>query len=102
VPTPANFFVLVDEQADSINDGSFVVDANPTATGWVDLPASYHDGAGSFSFAQGHAEAHKWKSKVTKLPVRYGLFPEYPFSSDLPNGPLDAAWAESHATVGVW
>ena len=27
---------------------------------WRDLPASYHNGCGSFSFADGHSEVHKW------------------------------------------
>ena len=43
---------------------------NPDATGaltgtanggnWIDFPASWHDGGGTFSFADGHAELHKW------------------------------------------
>ena len=43
---PANTWVTVDEQADSINDGFFVVDLNAGA--WGDIPASYHGGACGF------------------------------------------------------
>ena len=61
-PGPANVFVMLDEQADSINDAVFML--NPgwsrTAEAWRDLPASYHNGSGSLSFADGHSEIHKW------------------------------------------
>ena len=35
---------------------------------WTDLPASYHNGAASFSFADGHAETHRWRFASTKPP----------------------------------
>jgi prepilin-type processing-associated H-X9-DG protein len=34
----------------------------------VDYPADYHNFATSFSFADGHAEVHKWKDGRT-IPV---------------------------------
>ncbi|MCZ7637068.1 MAG: type II secretion system GspH family protein [Verrucomicrobia bacterium] len=52
VPQPSMTWVTVDEHPDSINDGFFVCD---NATQWGDLPASYHNGACGFSFADGHA-----------------------------------------------
>ncbi|EEF62997.1 hypothetical protein Cflav_PD5632 [Pedosphaera parvula Ellin514] len=36
---------------------------------WEDVPASYHDGACGFSFADGHAEMHKWQDETTKAPI---------------------------------
>ena len=60
VPQPSMTWLTVDEHPDSINDGFFVVNIDPS--GWGDLPASYHGGACGFSFADGHAEIHKWKS----------------------------------------
>ena len=61
-PGPANIFVFLDEHADSINDGTFMVNPGyaPGSEMWRDLPASYHNGCGSFSFADGHSEVHKW------------------------------------------
>jgi prepilin-type N-terminal cleavage/methylation domain-containing protein/prepilin-type processing-associated H-X9-DG protein len=54
-----NTWVFVDEHPDSINDAGFF---NPqTKNSFVDWPASYHNGAGGFAFADGHAEVHKWK-----------------------------------------
>jgi len=38
---------------------------------WDDLPATYHDGACGFAFADGHSEIHKWRMGTTKQPVRY-------------------------------
>ena len=70
IPTPADLFVTCDEHADSINDGLLQADPTPSPGKWNDLPASYHGGAGSFAFADGHAEIHKFKSTVcTILPV---------------------------------
>jgi prepilin-type N-terminal cleavage/methylation domain-containing protein/prepilin-type processing-associated H-X9-DG protein len=58
IPTPDSIFVFLDEHPDSINDGYFLT--NPDQSMWVDLPASYHNGAGTFAFADGHTELHKW------------------------------------------
>ncbi len=71
VPQPAMTWVTVDEHPDSINDGFFIVDIN--ASQWGDLPASYHNGACGFSFADGHAEVHKWRSSTSIYPVRYSF-----------------------------
>jgi prepilin-type N-terminal cleavage/methylation domain-containing protein len=68
VPRPSNFFVIIDEHADRINDGYF--ENNPAnTTSWGDPPASYHGGAGGISCADGHSEIHTWKSATTKIPV---------------------------------
>jgi prepilin-type N-terminal cleavage/methylation domain-containing protein/prepilin-type processing-associated H-X9-DG protein len=73
-PAPANLFVHLDEQGDSINDASFVTTVGSSLTdnpgAWDDLPGSYHNGAGAFSFADGHCEIHKWRVASTCLPVR--------------------------------
>lgn len=65
---PTQIFVFLDEHPDSINDGYFL--NKPEDAEWVDLPASYHNGAGSFSFADGHSEVHRWLSASTKRPAK--------------------------------
>jgi prepilin-type N-terminal cleavage/methylation domain-containing protein/prepilin-type processing-associated H-X9-DG protein len=75
VVNPAITWVTLDEQADSINDGFFTVPHNPDPTEWGDIPASYHNGACGFSFADGHAEIHAWKSATSWVPVRYAFSP---------------------------
>lgn len=70
-PSPSQTFVFLDEREDSIDDGYFGVDmANPIAAEtWVNYPASYHNGAGGFSFADGHAEIKKWRDPRTTPPL---------------------------------
>jgi len=70
-PGPANIFVFLDEQADSIDDLQFMFEPGwaPGSEQWRNLPASYHNRCGSFSFADGHSEIHKWLSgKTVKIP----------------------------------
>lgn len=67
VPNPANTWVTLDEHPDSINDGWFVNDKNIAQ--WSDAPASYHNGACGFSFADGHAEIKKWTSSTSRIKV---------------------------------
>ena len=55
----ANCWVLLDENPWSINDGWFCTDP----LSWVDKPATYHNNACGFSFADGHAEIHKWRDQ---------------------------------------
>ncbi len=79
-PGPSSTFVFLDEREDSINDGYFVVDmaGYPQGPGGaasgarlkiVDFPASYHNGAGGLSFADGHSEIRKWLDPRTKPSV---------------------------------
>jgi prepilin-type N-terminal cleavage/methylation domain-containing protein/prepilin-type processing-associated H-X9-DG protein len=63
VPQPATTWLTVDEHPDSNNDGFFIVPIDPN--NWGDLPGSFHGGACGFSFADGHAEIHKWKSATS-------------------------------------
>jgi prepilin-type N-terminal cleavage/methylation domain-containing protein/prepilin-type processing-associated H-X9-DG protein len=72
-PAPVNLWIMIDEHPDSINDGAFAVQMPRTTadTRWIDVPAKYHNNACGFSFADGHAEIHKW--------VRAGLLPEVKF-----------------------
>jgi prepilin-type N-terminal cleavage/methylation domain-containing protein len=70
VTQPTKVFVILDEQADSINNGQFFM--GPEGDWVVDLPASYHNGAGCFSFADGHSEIHKWRSRsFLNKPVQF-------------------------------
>ncbi|MBM3834412.1 MAG: type II secretion system protein [Verrucomicrobia bacterium] len=51
-------FLFIDEHPDTINDGFFV--NNLDEYKWGNLPASYHNGAASLSFTDGHTEVRKW------------------------------------------
>ena len=89
-------WVFADEQADSINDAMLYYDSTGSINHWIDLPASYHGGAGSFSFADGHAEIRRWREPGTIVPVRYQVgFGTVNFSA----GNRDQAWMKDHTPV---
>jgi len=74
-PSPSMVWVLLDEHPDSINDAAFanqmVTAASLASAHIIDFPASYHNGACGFSFADGHSEIKKWQDKRTVAPVKY-------------------------------
>jgi len=104
IPNPAQLFVTLDEHPDSINDGFLQTDPHTDISQWHpshwnDLPATYHDGAGGFAFADGHSEIHKFKSRVcTILPVTYGPLPNPDLTSDAA-AVQDALWVAARASV---
>ena len=104
--SPANLqtggiFVFLDERSDSINDGLFGVDMSNTGTRdgsgapnpyWiVDYPASYHNGSGEITFADGHTEPHRWLEPTTL--VRLGQ--AKPGSHTTPTD-RDVKWLQDH------
>lgn len=85
IPVAAKIFVFLDEHPDTISDGYFLNKAYYTE--WQRLPASYHDGAASFSFADGHAEMHRWRNASTRKPIN-------PDQVYLPIGPVTGEMAD--------
>ena len=69
IPGPSMTFVALDEREDSINDGSFFTSVNDLSH-ITDVPASYHNGAAGFCFADGHSEIHHWLSAALRAPVQ--------------------------------
>jgi hypothetical protein len=62
-PSPAESWLFLDEHPDSINDpGCF----SPLKAAWLDLPASYHEGACSVVFVDGRAELHQWRGSTIR------------------------------------
>jgi prepilin-type N-terminal cleavage/methylation domain-containing protein len=101
--SPSMCWVTIDENHSTINDGWFVVSANP-ALGpnnftWVDAPASYHKQACGLSFADGHAELKRWRDKYV-LGSAVTLF----MSADsgappVPPGYGDLRWIQERSTA---
>ncbi|MBM3821817.1 MAG: type II secretion system protein [Verrucomicrobia bacterium] len=87
VVSPTKTWLTLDEHPDTINDAFFIADHNGSQ--WGDVPASYHNGACGFSFADGHAEIHKWLSAASKYKVKYSSVPVRNFDAA---GKLDMAW----------
>ncbi|MCL4179375.1 MAG: type II secretion system GspH family protein [Verrucomicrobia bacterium] len=70
-PSPSKAWVMVDEHPDGINDGWLAVRMyTDNRAYWRDLPASYHNGACGFSFADGHSEIKKWVENSTLVPIK--------------------------------
>jgi prepilin-type N-terminal cleavage/methylation domain-containing protein/prepilin-type processing-associated H-X9-DG protein len=90
-PGPANTWLLVDEHPDSINDGWLIPDVADTSR-FVDLPASYHNGACGFVFCDGHSEIHKWHGSTIQ-PVKMVQYNG--FAGD----PGDVAWFVQRSTA---
>lgn len=98
IPRPADIFVFLDEHPDSIDDGYFLNSDKGLSPAWTDLPGSYHDGGGNFSFADGHAEFHRWHNASTKQPSRaYGINPPLPLP--ITDGLQDYSWVLSKMSI---
>jgi prepilin-type N-terminal cleavage/methylation domain-containing protein/prepilin-type processing-associated H-X9-DG protein len=71
VPSPAAAAVIIDEHEKSINEGWFAIDM--AGAGFLDAPATRHDGGFTLSFADGHVEAWKLRDPNSRnwlyLPV---------------------------------
>jgi prepilin-type N-terminal cleavage/methylation domain-containing protein/prepilin-type processing-associated H-X9-DG protein len=98
-PGPTMTFVLLDEREDSINDAFWVTEMagypSASSTKIVDYPASYHNNAAGFSFADGHAEIHKWLDPRTVPKLKRGT--ELSLNVASPNN-LDMVWTREHCT----
>jgi len=92
---PSMTFVFLDEREDSINDGTFSTDEKVTLH-LRDVPASYHGGAGGFSFADGHSEIHKWTAGWITQPIQTGTINDHTFAPGDP-GVGDLQWLQQHA-----
>jgi len=102
IPSAADIFVFLDENPDSINDGYFLNKyprytsaagtylsnggGNSDNASWLHLPATTHAHATSLSFADGHAELHRWLKPTTFLPATAQDY--LPIS--IPSSPVDA------------
>ncbi|MDB6122277.1 MAG: xcpT 2 [Pedosphaera sp.] len=92
-PGPSMTWVLLDEHPDSINDGLFSV--KMTGTTWTDVPASYHNGACGFSFADGHTEIKKWLDANSVQPV----FRINPSAGNQKSSPRDILWLQQRTSA---
>jgi prepilin-type processing-associated H-X9-DG protein len=97
---PVHAYVMIDEHPDSINYGDFAVAMNDgapdAAVMMIDVPASYHNGAGGISFADGHAEIHRWLDPRTRQPIT-GRF--MASSVQASPGNRDMRYLSNHASI---
>jgi prepilin-type N-terminal cleavage/methylation domain-containing protein/prepilin-type processing-associated H-X9-DG protein len=89
IPRASNFWVLIDENPNTINDGYFR--NNMDNANWSDTPATYHNKAGGMSFADGHAEIKRWHDSKMLTATASG------FAKD--SGSDDLTWFNERTTV---
>jgi prepilin-type processing-associated H-X9-DG protein/prepilin-type N-terminal cleavage/methylation domain-containing protein len=97
-PSPAGLYLFLEEDPDSINDGSFAFSMPASAGGtyWVDIPAKYHANANNFSFVDGHVELHTWQMPQGIPNVTFGGF-----SVKTVNNNPDVWWVGTHTSALV-
>ncbi len=96
IRAPAKRWVIMDEHEDSINDAKFGVNLRDRGfrTRFVDWPASYHSGAGSLAFADGHADIHQWRDPRTKQDLTGMDLARLPSP-----GNQDIQWLQQHTSA---
>ncbi len=90
-PGPSDAIVFIDERSDSIDDGYFAIDM--VSAQLPNLPAAYHNRASGITFADGHAEIHKWLDGRTTPPLSTSFLKFQPCP-----GSRDLEWLRLHAT----
>jgi prepilin-type processing-associated H-X9-DG protein len=75
-PSPSHLWVLLDEDAYSINDAAFAI--TMVENKFLDGPGTYHNFAAGIAFADGHSEIHKWKDGRTKWAGARSFSPDNP------------------------
>ena len=99
-PSPSQAWVFIDEREQSIDDGYFLVFLS-TKFGnrpdqWGNLPATYHNNAGGLSFADGHAEIHKWLDPGTLKAIPPNSRPSGAYI-----GPRDVLWTQIRTSAPI-
>src|SRR5262249_16020544 len=103
-PGPTQTILFLDEREDWSYEANLWLDMSgyPNQPALLqingDLPAAYHNGSGSLSFADGHVEARRWSDSRTVPPLLKGSL--VPVASRAQRSPQnrDLAWLQEHAT----
>jgi len=99
-PGPSQLWVFMMEHPNSIAGGVLTVRCleQGAAARIYDYPASYHGGADGLSFADGHAEIHKYLDARTKPPAKWDRGVSLQFNVASPNNP-DVAWLQQRTSA---
>jgi prepilin-type N-terminal cleavage/methylation domain-containing protein len=116
IPNPASIFVFVDEREDAVNWSNFMIDmtgfgpVTPTPSAWTwgpngtsnDMPASYHNHSGGFSFTDGHSELKHWLDSRSCPPIAPAMMlladTGFNYAAAGANN-QDIYWIQLHSTV---
>lgn len=104
VALPSETFLSLDERSDTINDAFFATDMSNTGDYFgmgpsnpfyiIDYPASYHSGAATVSFADGHVAPQAWRAATTLVPLGQAVPRLHTATND-----VDTEWLQAHATT---
>jgi prepilin-type N-terminal cleavage/methylation domain-containing protein len=94
--SPARLFVFQDVHPDSLCMPAFLVYMpGDSVDGFYHYPSSLHRGSGVLTFADGHAEIHRWQDPRTARPVTGSILAHW----DKSPGNRDLDWLRQQATV---
>lgn len=94
---PSEALVFADERDDSIDDGEFAIDM--VGNQIVNLPAAYHGGSGGVTFADGHAEIHRWRTPDVLRSQQAGTQTKKWEFMPVAASNADLIWMRAHGTV---
>jgi prepilin-type N-terminal cleavage/methylation domain-containing protein/prepilin-type processing-associated H-X9-DG protein len=92
----ADAFVFVDERDDAVDDGFFAL--NMEENFMRNFPSDFHGGVGSITYADGHAELHRWRSDELHSPQQSGLATESYNTQMVADSNPDLLWLREHGT----
>ena len=95
--SPSMTFVFIDERDDSIDDGEFLLYL--TMNEIPNFPAAYHAGSGALSFADGHAEMHRYRTAEFQPPQAFGQEAIKKQFTMIPANNIDMLWMRAHLSV---
>jgi prepilin-type processing-associated H-X9-DG protein len=94
---PSDALVFADERDDSIDDGEFAIDM--VANQIVNVPAGYHGGSGGVTFADGHAEIHRWRTPEVLRSQQSGTQTRKWEFMPVSASNVDLVWLRAHGTA---
>lgn len=92
-PSPTEAIVFC-EEGPTLDDGHFGFDPKVGGATWVNVPAFYYGSSTGFSFADGHAEIHRWLDPET-LKLTASTANQADKSSDQ----KDLNWMKAHIAI---
>ena len=98
-PGPSAVFVFLEEHENSINDSHFTAFSNMKSFGnqsWLDVPCGRHGNGTDFSYADGHADIHRWTCDLSQVSYGANNTPAYNTGLVQSPGPRDFEWMTNH------
>jgi len=98
---PSDIMVFMNEDPNSIDDGIMDATIGPAGTAsntntFGNRPAAIHSGGSTFSFADGHAENHRWVDAVMPNQDSTGTTDPIQVPRPKNNSAKDVIWYKSH------